>query len=179
MSTQDEPVTKKLRATPVACPHGNYKKYYVARHASGGLDSRLQLLDEAWFRGKKCLDIGCNDGTFTRQIARMFGCAYMLGIDIDSRLIDSAWEATPFPPPVVEQAPASSVPGPVICWRREDVTTDEHPDQDGYDTISCFSVVKWIHLLHGDRGLVKLFQKVRCLTALDGRPRGNIAYLAQ
>ena len=112
----------------------------------------------------------------------------MLGIDIDSRLIDVAWR----------QSGSLEAPGagePVVCWRREDVAVsaghhlavyrsdrassliplplphptplasllalpqaDEHPD-GCYDVVSCFSVTKWVHLLHGDAGLVELFAK--------------------
>ena len=39
--------------------------------------------------------MGCNDGTFTRQIAKSFGCRLMLGVDIDARCIHSAWTHTP------------------------------------------------------------------------------------
>jgi len=31
-----------------------------------------QVLDPSWFRGKDCLDIGCNEGVVTLDIALLF-----------------------------------------------------------------------------------------------------------
>ena len=126
--------------------HGNYQSYYSDRHANLEEDSRLSMLHSEWFCGSKCLDIGCNDGSFTRKFAKAFNCRYVLGIDIDSRLIDTAWRET-------------LSPEDRCCWRREDFSSDIH-DDESYDVITAFSVIKWIHLIKGDSGVLAFFRKV-------------------
>jgi SAM-dependent methyltransferase len=79
-----------------------------------------------WLLPARCLDIGCNDGTFTRQIASRFAPAYMLGIDIDARLIDAAWRQGSEPPLQASGGPSEATTDggvrPLLCWRREDIT---------------------------------------------------------
>ncbi|CAL0312501.1 unnamed protein product [Lupinus luteus] len=66
-------------------PYGNYKSYYGYRIGQGtDEDPRMKVLRKEWFEGKECLDIGCNSGIITIQIAQKFGCRSILGIDIDS-----------------------------------------------------------------------------------------------
>ena len=77
----------------------------------------------------------------------------MLGIDIDPRLVEAAW-ASPLPPGR-------------CAFRREDFVLDPHPDHN-YDTVTAFSVVKWVHLLHGDEGLVNFFAKIHDLLRPGG-----------
>lgn len=140
---------KRKQAKTISSPHGNYLQYYSDRHASGlNEDSRLKFLKPCWFLNRKCLDVGCNDGSFTRQIAKKFGVAYYLGVDIDSRLIDRAWNSSS----LLDNSEC-------CCWRREDFASEEHADTSGYDTITVFSIVKWVHLNHGDSGLVRFFAK--------------------
>ncbi|AET05230.1 putative RNA methyltransferase bin3, bin3-type S-adenosyl-L-methionine binding protein [Medicago truncatula] len=74
-------------------PYGNYKSYYNYRIAEGvDEDPRLKVFKKEWFQGKDCLDIGCNSGIITIQIALKFNCRSILGIDIDSdRVEDANW----------------------------------------------------------------------------------------
>lgn len=60
-------------------------------------DPRLKVFERDWFQGKDCLDIGCNSGILTIQIARKFHCKSILGIDIDSdRVSDAYWHLRKF-----------------------------------------------------------------------------------
>ena len=71
--------------------HGNYSSYYSRRFGDDvGDDPRLDVLDRRWFRNKRCMDVGCNDGRLTLSMASKFGCASMLGLDIDGSLIRQA-----------------------------------------------------------------------------------------
>ena len=70
-----------------SCDKGNYKGYYKMRQDS---NVRLQYLSETWFRNKTCLDVGCNDGQFCIAIAESYNPSFILGIDPDFVLIDSA-----------------------------------------------------------------------------------------
>lgn len=74
-------------------PFGNYKNYYGYRIGQGlNEDPRFKVLKKEWFEGKDCLDIGCNSGIITIQIAQKFNCRSILGIDIDSnRVADAYW----------------------------------------------------------------------------------------
>ncbi|OMO58214.1 tRNA (guanine-N-7) methyltransferase [Corchorus olitorius] len=54
-------------------------------------DPRVKVLKKEWFEGKDCLDIGCNSGVITIQIAKKFNCKSILGLDIDSGLIEDAF----------------------------------------------------------------------------------------
>ena len=70
---------------------GNYKGYYKNRPVT--FDHRITLLQECPlidFKGKVVLDIGSNDGSFTMAAAERFQPKFILGIDPDNRLIESA-----------------------------------------------------------------------------------------
>lgn len=43
-----------------------------------------------YFRGKKMLDIGCNSGFITISVAKKFKPSTIIGVDIDSELINTA-----------------------------------------------------------------------------------------
>jgi 7SK snRNA methylphosphate capping enzyme len=53
-------------------------------------DPRLAALDEAWFQGKRGLDIGCNSGEFTITVAKRLAPSYLLGVDVDPQLVSRA-----------------------------------------------------------------------------------------
>ncbi|KAF9662559.1 hypothetical protein SADUNF_Sadunf18G0066800 [Salix dunnii] len=72
------------RKHKIVFPFGNYRNYYGYRINEVDGDPRLKVFDRDWFQGKDCLDIGCNSGILTIQIARKFHCKSILGIDIDS-----------------------------------------------------------------------------------------------
>eukprot|EP00743_Colponemidia_sp_Colp-15_P014178 GILK01016709.1.p1 GENE.GILK01016709.1~~GILK01016709.1.p1 ORF type:complete len:451 (+),score=36.95 GILK01016709.1:39-1391(+) len=69
---------------------GNYDAYYGYRTTDRWNDPRLSLFKRRWFEGKRCLDVGCNAGFLTISIAKRFHCSYILGIDIDSKLVAEA-----------------------------------------------------------------------------------------
>lgn len=74
--------------------YGNYQNYYYKRLGTGGpqSDYRLELLDAhpEFFRNKSVLDIGCNCGLFTINLAKQLLPASVLGVDIDGSLIEKA-----------------------------------------------------------------------------------------
>jgi len=55
-----------------------------------GEDHRLGLLQENDFKGKDILDIGCNSGVLTLEIASKFGVKSMLGVDTDTSVVGLA-----------------------------------------------------------------------------------------
>ncbi|XVF49138.1 hypothetical protein PTKIN_Ptkin03bG0244200 [Pterospermum kingtungense] len=90
--TQEKSNPNKKRK--LVFPFGNYKNYYGYRIGPGREveeDPRIKVLKKEWFEGKDCLDIGCNSGVITIQIARKYKCKSILGLDIDSGLIEDAY----------------------------------------------------------------------------------------
>jgi 7SK snRNA methylphosphate capping enzyme len=47
-------------------------------------------MDSSWFEGKRALDIGCNSGAVTIEIAERFRPKHIMGLDIDPSLIAKA-----------------------------------------------------------------------------------------
>ncbi|KAJ3717124.1 Bin3-domain-containing protein [Lentinula raphanica] len=70
--------------------HGNYHGYYLKRQSV--TDPRLELLPENTFAGKHVLDIGCNEGWVTCEIAQNWGAHKVVGVDIDDTLVRAAWK---------------------------------------------------------------------------------------
>lgn len=64
---------------------GSYSGYYKRNN-----NFRFSKFRKIWFCGKKCLDMGCNEGLVTMKIAEEFLPKHILGIDMDKLVIDSA-----------------------------------------------------------------------------------------
>ncbi|KAH9620174.1 hypothetical protein KSS87_009016 [Heliosperma pusillum] len=84
-------VDKKRKFKEIA-PFGNYRSYYGYRVGNDmDQDPRFKVLKKDWFEGKDCLDIGCNSGLITLNIAKKFNCRTIRGVDIDPVRIKDAW----------------------------------------------------------------------------------------
>ncbi|GAA6023147.1 hypothetical protein JCM10207_005742 [Rhodosporidiobolus poonsookiae] len=87
---------KRKHAGGQESAQGNYKSYYLRRRAAGtgsslsAPDPRLALVPPEWLKGKKVLDVGCNSGLVTIEIAQRFGAARVTGVDVDAELVKSA-----------------------------------------------------------------------------------------
>lgn len=219
--------------TTVKNDKGNYRGYYKMRPDS---NSRLLSLNATWFRGMTCLDVGCNDGQFCLALAESFTPKFILGIDTDFVLIDSAQSklkrlqyskrtnapihtaekptvAVRKPPvvfggflprtiavksaiksannvqegsgqfvaiasssrsqlPVAADADEELFPNNVKFKAKDifDISTVISSSIEGkYDTVTCFSVTKWIHLNGGDAKLLEMFCKFYSLVRKGGR----------
>lgn len=83
--------TPKKRKRKEVAIFGNYRNYYGYRISQElEEDPRLKVFKKEWFEGKDCLDIGCNSGLITINIAKKFCCRSILGVDIDSDRIEEA-----------------------------------------------------------------------------------------
>ncbi|KAG9455052.1 hypothetical protein H6P81_007956 [Aristolochia fimbriata] len=185
--TQNQQATKKRKRNTVYI-YGNYKAYYNYRvDKNVGEDPRLAVLKKEWFEGRRCLDIGCNQGLMTISIAKKFSCESIVGVDIDGTLIETAkWnlrrvvkkeqsevtktsEKEHGSQDKVSESSVRSLIDRVSFWK-ENIVQNEHAFSDQYDTILCLSVTKWIHLNWGDDGLITLFAKIWNLL----RPGGTL-----
>eukprot|EP00727_Mastigamoeba_balamuthi_P013518 m51a1_g879 putative 7sk snrna methylphosphate capping enzyme (309) ;mRNA; f:884496-885632 len=86
------PWRKPVEVTPArtrdrSYTHGNYNRYYGYRHDN---DRRVSYLRREWIEGKDVLDIGCNSGVFTVDVAMSFHPKSMRAIDVDGLLIRKA-----------------------------------------------------------------------------------------
>ncbi|KAI1786664.1 Bin3-domain-containing protein [Ganoderma leucocontextum] len=70
--------------------YGNYHGYYNKRPSAN--DPRLALLPRVLFDGARVLDIGCNEGQVTCEIAQDLGAKRVIGVDIDDTLVSAAWK---------------------------------------------------------------------------------------
>ncbi|CAN7115190.1 probable RNA methyltransferase At5g51130 [Brassica rapa] len=175
--------SKKKKKSQEFCPFGNYKNYYGYRISNDmDEDPRLKVLKKEWFQGKDCLDIGCNSGVMTIHIAKKFGCRSILGVDIDSSLIEVArWRLRNFirtqnqgekktagadgsKEQSLSLSDGSSAETKdlfqVVSFQKENFVQTRNLDENRYDTILCLSVTKWVHLNWGDDGLITLFSKI-------------------
>lgn len=90
--------------------YGNYRGYYGYRLDEFGNDARMSQFEEAWFRDKRVLDIGCNAGVVAIRVSKSFGCRSMIGVDIDKGLVDRAKRNLEIEEFAVEDEEASSEP---------------------------------------------------------------------
>ncbi|KAG9294654.1 hypothetical protein G9A89_008133 [Geosiphon pyriformis] len=71
--------------------YGNYPNYYNRRSKiKPENDPRLGLIEKAWLENRFVLDVGCNSGEFTIELAIRFSPSKIFGIDIDESLIQKA-----------------------------------------------------------------------------------------
>lgn len=149
--------------------HGNYKDYYSYR---GDAFDRKKILQKNWFEGKNVLDVGCNSGIMTTVIAQHFLPNSIVGIDIDSSLINNAHI-------ILSKSQAKSIFVPRamaigtrrypnnIKFRCQDILTLNNM-HNKYETIYCSNLVKWVHLNNGDMGLLMLFTNLFNLLVPSG-----------
>lgn len=69
---------------------GNYPGYYGYRVGSLCEDHRLVALRPEWFHGRRCLDVGCNEGLIPLTLAVRFHTASVHGVEIDTGLVRKA-----------------------------------------------------------------------------------------
>ncbi|XP_035006302.1 pre-miRNA 5'-monophosphate methyltransferase [Hippoglossus stenolepis] len=159
---------------PGAAPHGNFINYYTFNPP----ENRLSLIPASLLRdlGLSCgektllLDVGCNSGdlsvAFYNHVVQPPLCGeesegrevHLLGFDLDEALIQRAQDANPLPSNV------SFIP--------LDITTDTETLQ-GYlsghgcslfHLSLCLAVTMWVHLNHGDSGLLQLLSHLASIS---------------
>eukprot|EP01127_Copromyxa_protea_P017453 TRINITY_DN5309_c0_g1_i1.p1 TRINITY_DN5309_c0_g1~~TRINITY_DN5309_c0_g1_i1.p1 ORF type:complete len:376 (+),score=108.30 TRINITY_DN5309_c0_g1_i1:107-1234(+) len=162
--------------------HGNYLDYYGYRNKGySGRDPRLSVLDPSLFTKAKCLDVGCNAGIFTLDLAVVFDIQSIHGVDIDHRLINKArgnftkyCKVASLPKTDLDVDSSIEVSSKkdisrLVTFKYDDYTkTPETPG--AYDVITCMSVIKWIHINNGDEGLRATFKKF----AVDIKKGGHL-----
>ncbi|KAH8340784.1 hypothetical protein KR059_006886 [Drosophila kikkawai] len=146
--------------------YGNYKHYYGKRILDKEFhDIRLDILGSQpeLFRHKQLLDIGCNSGHLSIQIARKFEVKSLVGLDIDRSLVKDAQTT-------INQLKRQAEPGSgqgflhnIRFVQGNYVLEDDillEIERPQFDVILCLSVTKWIHLNFCDAGLKQAFRRM-------------------
>jgi len=129
---------------------GNFPNYYSFNPSS----ERISVLEPSFWRRiappgpLSFLDIGCNSGDLTEDfrmnLVNLAGCDSIkaFGVDVDRHLIDVAESRYP------------------NCYFKcLDFVDTLLEDQTSFDICTLFGVTMWVHLNHGDAGLVNLLEK--------------------
>jgi len=165
--------------------HGNYHRYYGYRLGQEfSEDPRLALLERPWFSGKRCMDVGCNEGLVTLGIAMKFGSRSMIGVDIDEHLIKRACihlreersravvraaEVRQGGTTAAERRAArTAVSALAQTWFVHGDFLEARAELGSIDCLTALSVTKWVHLHRGDQGLKAFFARVHSLLAPGG-----------
>lgn len=156
---------------PGAVRHGNFINYYSFHPPEYRISS---VLNEVW-KGDSLLvlDIGCNSGDLTQKLYENFleceekSCAFnensnmekkcvIFGVDLDPTLVVRAQESNKY--------------SKNIFYECLDITTEKSNERIQeilklnkkikFDAIFAFSVSMWIHLNHGDAGLINFINKI-------------------
>lgn len=69
---------------------GNHDRKLKQKFTSKYSDERIELLKLEWFKDKKVLDIGCNDGIIDLMLTTKFEPRMLIGIDVDHRMVKKA-----------------------------------------------------------------------------------------
>lgn len=163
--------------------YGNYSQYYGYRN-NGHHDIRLDVFQEHKniFENKLLLDIGCNSGFITVEVAKRFEVKSIVGLDIDKSLIN---QATKNLLKLKKSLPLDSefkrlhkFPFNIKFLHCNYVLKDDillEIETSQFDVILCLSITKWIHLNFGDNGLKQAFKRM----FLQLRPQGKLILEAQ
>ncbi|XP_033176854.1 probable RNA methyltransferase CG11342 [Bombus impatiens] len=164
---------RRGKTDPGASRHGNFMNYYQFHPAE---ERVRQLPCGVWHsthpdRKYVGLDVGCNAGDLTVALHNFLEKTLstdqdlpkeirLLGIDLDPILIERARERNPRPNRIVFEC---------LDFLIEDRngTLDEYLrrlEKSRFDVVFCFSVTMWIHLNHGDQGLMEFLQKACSIT---------------
>ncbi|CAG11783.1 unnamed protein product, partial [Tetraodon nigroviridis] len=153
---------------PGAAPFGNFINYYTFNPPENRLSliPKTLLQDLGYDRDTTTLilDVGCNSGELSKALYKHLVpvCdeqpndrkVYLLGFDLDQVLVQRAGRVNPWPGSV--------------SFITMDVIKDTHQlqhylDQHGCSSFHlclCLAVTMWIHLNHGDSGLLQLLSRL-------------------
>lgn len=134
--------------------HGNYTNYYNFR-SQNIPDPRLTQL-KSFVQGRRTLDLGCNAGKLTLELATHFAASQVVGVDLDTGLIEAAREAKKTA--LLEGQDVEKVSFEEFDFANRWPFTGAASGT--WDVVMLLSVVKWLHLNNSDAVLIELFKRL-------------------
>lgn len=156
---KNKPAKHKIESTTSKMfKFGNYDRYYGYR-LKNQKDARLEIFQDYpfLFDDQEILDVGCNNGMISIEIAKMFSPKSVVGLDIDKKLIKRAKQL------LQVSKKADSKFNCVVFQSGNYIVQNEvliNAEKEQFDTIVCLSVTKWMHLNEGDVGLKQAFKRM-------------------
>ncbi|XP_075992334.1 putative RNA methyltransferase CG11342 [Anticarsia gemmatalis] len=151
---------------PGAVKHGNFINYYSFHDVKERLNNlHPQMFPTPVNNKLVCLDVGCNTGHLTNAVYDYLKSSYtnceihILGVDIDSTLIERAKESN--------QNPNITFHTCNIMDNDDRSLIQQFMDKfetQSFDITFCFSVTMWIHLNNGDEGLLDFLKYIRAIS---------------
>ncbi|XP_043467181.1 pre-miRNA 5'-monophosphate methyltransferase [Leptopilina heterotoma] len=158
---------KEKIVDPEGHRYGNFVNYYNFHPA----EERIQQLPKNIWNSTDCkfsaLDIGCNTGNLSFSLYNFLQCNVsssseekckisLLGVDLDPTLIERAQ---------LQYSTTSEIRFECLDFLskdREHLITNylESVQKSRFNVAFCFSITMWIHLNHGDEGLIKFLKTV-------------------
>ncbi|XP_054473656.1 pre-miRNA 5'-monophosphate methyltransferase [Anoplopoma fimbria] len=156
---------------PGAAPYGNFINYYTFNPP----ENRLSLIPSALLRdlgyrdGQQTtlvLDVGCNSGDLSVAFYKHLvqeeepdkRRVHLLGFDLDEILIQRAQQNNPLP---------SSISFISLDITKDTDRLQDYLDQHGcsrFHLCLCLAVTMWVHLNHGDAGLLQLLSRLASIS---------------
>ncbi|KAG7201337.1 hypothetical protein KM043_004107 [Ampulex compressa] len=171
-AAEDEGEKLEEKTDPGASRYGNFMNYYQFHPA----EERVRQLPHGVWRSAHParkyigLDVGCNAGELTfrlhdflvNTLSENRPEVFLLGVDLDPILIERARAENPRPDRMIFER---------LDFLSQDCDRilHEHLEQfqkSRFDVVFCFSITMWIHLNHGDEGLVEFLRKACSLAEL-------------
>jgi len=169
---------------PNNCLYGNYAKYYGYRRTNcyQDEDSRCNLFKSDWFRAKRLLDIGCNDGSLTIELAVKYQTRSVVGIDKDASIIQTAKKNLYLRKASIlrmislcnnrkEESYLKNVLKKLLCvqfihgdWAQFDCGIQ----LGSIDIVLALSITKWFHINNGDLGLRCFMRRLYAVLKQEG-----------
>ncbi|XP_041988144.1 probable RNA methyltransferase CG11342 [Aricia agestis] len=150
---------------PGAVRFGNFINYY-SFHST---DERIKNLNPKMFPSANdstviCLDIGCNTGELTNSLKHYLQKLHshavikILAIDIDDCLIERAKESN-------GNEDTTYMALDIMHEASSDILKEflQNSSKEYFDYIFCFSVTMWIHINHGDDGLLHFLELLKSI----------------
>ncbi|XP_029907502.1 pre-miRNA 5'-monophosphate methyltransferase [Myripristis murdjan] len=156
---------------PGAAPFGNFINYYTFNPPENRLSLiPATLLQDLGYRDSQqttlMLDVGCNSGELSvalyKHLAQRPQCEaggplHLLGFDLDEQLVERARRSNPLPQHI------SFIPLDITKDTESQRQLRDYVSQHGcshFHLCVCLAVTMWVHLNHGDSGLLELLSRL-------------------